>query len=200
MNRARKYLLLFLSIAAAGAAEKDKAKFKPGPISGYPSRQTVEKVTVAARAYVTEERAKEAFGKLNPYRHGLLPVLVLIENGTGQTLALDGLRVEYQTAGRQRAEAIPAAEVRYASGPNRPGVYTGPPGTSPRVSRRKNPLDAWEIEGRAFSARMLPAGETASGFFYFQAAHRGGASLYVTGLREAASGRELFYFEVPLEE
>lgn len=157
-------------------------------------------MTVAARAYTSEEQAKAAFGKLNPYRHGVLPILVIIENGSNQTLALDRMRVEYLTPERRRVEATPADEVRYIQGPERPGMVTGPiPGGRPRLSRRKNPLDAWEIEGRAFAARVLPPKQTASGFFYFQAPYRSGGTLYVTGLREAASGRELFYFEIPLE-
>jgi hypothetical protein len=46
---------------------------------------------------------------------------------------------------------------------------------------------------------MLPAGESASGCFYFQTRFRGGSTLFLSGLRQAASGKELFYFELPLE-
>ena len=46
---------------------------------------------------------------------------------------------------------------------------------------------------------MLPPGESAHGFFYFRTAHRSGASLYVTGMREASSGKDLFYFDIPLD-
>jgi hypothetical protein len=63
---------------------------------------------------------------------------------------------------------------------------------------KKNPLSAFEIEGRAFAAKMLLPGETAHGFFYFQTRHRIGSHLYLSGLREAASGTELFFFEIPL--
>ncbi len=190
---------LFLLTVLATA--KDQPKFQPGAITDYPNRQTVERVTIAARAYISEEQTKAAFGKLNPNRHGLLPVLVLIENAGEQALALDRLTVAYVMPDRSRVEATPADQIRFLRAPERPGMITGPiPGGKPRLSRRKNPLDAWEIEGRAFSARVLPPGQTASGFFYFQAPYRSGALLYLTGLREASSGRELFYFEIPLEE
>jgi hypothetical protein len=46
---------------------------------------------------------------------------------------------------------------------------------------------------------MLPPGQSASGFVYFQAASLQGAKLYVTGIRDAGSGQELFYFEIPLD-
>jgi len=191
----------WLLLLAALAAAKDQPKFQPGAITDYPNRQKVERVTVAARACVTEEQAKAAFGKLNPNRHGVLPVLVIIENAGEQALALDRLKVEYVMPDRSRVEATPPDQIRFLRAPERPGMVTGPiPGGKPRLSRRKNPLDAWEIEGRAFSARVLPPKQTASGFFYFQAPYRSGAVLYLTGLREASSGRELFYFEIPLEE
>jgi hypothetical protein len=68
-----------------------------------------------------------------------------------------------------------------------------------KISKGKNPLTAWEIEGRAFAAKMLPAGQTASGFFYFQTGLQRGATLYLNGLADAASGQEMFYYEIPLE-
>ncbi len=62
----------------------------------------------------------------------------------------------------------------------------------------ENPLTEWEIEGRAFSAEMLPAGNSASGFVYFQSGLERGATLYVSGIAEAASGKQLLYFEIPM--
>jgi hypothetical protein len=66
------------------------------------------------------------------------------------------------------------------------------------VSRNKNPLAEWEIEGRAFTADMIPPNDKAGGFFYFQTAPRGNANVIVSGLRDAKSGQELFFFEIPL--
>jgi hypothetical protein len=75
-------------------------------------------------------------------------------------------------------------------------VITGP--GPPKVLKKKNPLDAWEIEGRAFAAQMLAPGQTASGFFYFQTGLQRGATIYLTGMTEASSGKELLFFELPL--
>lgn len=194
-----KSVVLLLSICAAQGADKEKP-FQPGPVESYPCRLTQEKVTVAAEPFETEAETKTAFGKLNPNRYGILPVLVVIRNDSEATIRLDEMRVEYITATRQRIEATPASEVAKTDSPSRPRVTPGPwPGRVPRGTRN-SPLRAWEIEGRAFVARMLPPGETASGFFYFQAPHRAGATLYVTGLKEARSGRALFYFEIPLDK
>jgi hypothetical protein len=63
----------------------------------------------------------------------------------------------------------------------------------------KSKLDVPEIEGHAFAARMLPPGDNAHGFVYFQTGHRRGSKLYIRGLVDAASGVEMMFFEVPLE-
>ena len=180
-------------------ADKDE-KFDPGPIESFADKQTVEKLTVAVDAYSTADETKKAFGKLNPNQHGILPVLVVMRNSGDQTLTLEEMRVEYITPSRQKIEATPAREVARVGGVQQPRLNPNPlpiP-TGPRASVKKSPLSAWEIEGRAFAAVMLPPGESASGFFYFQAAHSPGSILYITGVKEAATRRELFYIEVPL--
>ncbi len=196
MSLRRKSVILLLSIAAALAADKKDARFAPGPAASYPNKETQDGVTVAALAYETAEQARTAFGKLNPYEHGVLPVLLIIHNDSTHALNIEQLQVEYVRDDRQRIEATPAKDVPYLHGPDRPK-----PSASPIPRRaRKNPLDAWEIDGRAFAARMLPRGEAAHGFFYFQTKHRGGSRLYVTGLRQAGSNKELFYFEINLDK
>ena len=180
-------------------AEKEHRKFEIGPAASYPAHQTSEKVTIGAAAYDAPGQARTAFGKLNPYEQGILPVLVVIQNDSVETLRVERIRVDYVTPGGSHVDATPAQDVRYLGGARRPNVVTGPlPTGGPHISRRKNPLDAWEIEGRAFSAKMIPPGQSAGGFFYFQTGHRTGARVYVTGLVDAASGRELLYFEFPL--
>ena len=72
-----KRLALFLSIAAVWAADKDRP-FHVGPAAGYANKQAQSSVTVAVDPYDNIDKAKDAFGKLNPYQHGILPVLVVI--------------------------------------------------------------------------------------------------------------------------
>ena len=196
----RKYgavLLASISIASLGAADKKSDAFRPPVASTYANHQKQGGVIVAAEPYVSAEQAKTAFGKLNPYQHGVLPVLFLIQNTSDKTIDLQQLTVQYIDASRYKIDNTPADEVQYLGTPERPK-----PNVSgiPKFGKKRNPLAALEIEGRAFSAKMLPAGESAHGFLYFQSDHRAGAILYVTGLREAATKRDLFYFEIPLAE
>ena len=194
-----KRLVLFLSITAVMAADKEPAVFRPDAAMRYPHHQTNGKVTVAADPYVGEDKAKPAFGKLNPYEYGILPVLVVIQNDGNQAIRLDRIQAVYTDPQGAKVEATPASDVRYVRGPGRPAIIPGPTGKPVPGRSKKNPLAAWEIEGRAFAAKMLPAGQTASGFFYFQTGLQRGATLYLSGLADAANSEELFYYEIPLE-
>jgi hypothetical protein len=191
-------LILFMAVATLAADNKDAAKFSPGPASSYPAKQTNDHVTVAAAAYNTEELAHTAFGKLNPNQYGVLPVLVIIQNDTDQALKLDHLDVEYTGADGRRVEATPATEVQTLGGTERPNIQTTT-NPLPRLHKHKNPLDVWEIDGRSFAAKLLPPHESANGFFYFQTTHRPGSKFYLTGVKVAATGQDIFYFEIPLE-
>jgi hypothetical protein len=193
-----KRLALLLSIAAAFAADKDAPPFRAAPAGSYAQHQTNERVTIGVETYDSGEKVKAAFGKLNPYEYGILPVLVVIQNDGSQTIRLDTLTAEYVGPNRNRVQATPAHDVRYIRGPDRPKMIPGPTGQIKVGKGKKNPLDEWEIEGRAFAAKMLPPGQSASGFFYFQAGLQKGATVYLNGLREAGTGKELFYFEIPL--
>lgn len=179
------------------ADDKDKsAPFKAGPPESYPKHQTISNITIAAVPYSTEQEAKSAFGKVNPNDYGVLPVLLVVKNGSDKAVKLDEILPEYVGADRSRIEPTPARELPYIKGPKRPSNIPNP---LPKFGSKKHPLAAIEIESRAFAARMLPPGETASGFVYYQTHYRDGSMVYLTGLKEAATGKELFYFELPLE-
>lgn len=197
MPLALKRLILMTSIAVALAADKDKPKLEIQPAASYPHHMTSQGVTIAAVAYETEEQTKTAFGKVNPNAHGILPVLVVVENASPNTLRLDHIKLEYVAQGDARVENTPAQEVKYLAGASEPKMSPGPTG-GVHVSRNKNPLGEWEIEGRAFTANMVIPNDKASGFFYFQTTPRGGAKVIVSGLSDAKSGQELFFFEIPL--
>jgi hypothetical protein len=176
---------------------KDAAKFSPGPASSHPAKQTNDHVTVAAVAYDTEELAHTAFGKLNPNQYGVLPVLVIIQNDTDQALKLEHLDAEYTMVDDRQVEATPATEVQTLGGTDRPNVPVATP--IPIHRKHKNPLDVWEIDGRSFAAKLLPPHESVNGFFYFQTTHRPGSKFYLSGIKVAATGQEVLYFEFPLE-
>jgi hypothetical protein len=194
-----KCLFLITSIAAALAADKETAKFEARPAGEYQAKQTNAKVTIGTQVFVSDEEAKAPFGKTNPYKYGILPVLVVIQNDSGQAISLEKIKVEYVTADHNRIFNTPPRDVRFVNGTQKPNVNIGP--TGPKLGRqKKNPLAEWEIEGRAFAAKMLPPGQSASGFFYFQTGFMRSSTLQISGLKDARSGEDLFYYEIPLTE
>ena len=193
------FLLVFSLVSIALGADKDHDTLAIGPASSYTYKQTSEGVTIAADVYETGDKVKEAFGKHNPYDYGVLPILVVIENHSSKAIRAERLDVEYTMPGHGRVEATPAGELKYIHGVRQPRANPAPIPGLPGVGKSKqSPLAEWQIEGRAFSAKMIPPGDSASGFFYFQTGHRSGSTLYLSGLTDAASGHELLYFEIPL--
>ena len=193
-----KSLALLLSISVGVAADKE-TPFKAAPAASYASHQSNAQITIGVDPYVTVDKVKLAFGKLEPNQFGILPVLVVIQNDSGKAIRLDRLKVEYAGPNHERIEATPAKDVRYLKPPQRPGAIDGPAGRVKVLKSKKNPLDEWEIEGRALTAQMLPPGQSASGFLYFQTGLQHGATVYLNGLYEAATGKEFLYFELPLQ-
>jgi hypothetical protein len=191
--------VLVVSIAASGA-DNEKTRFEARPALDYPHHLSSEKVTIAAHPYETDELAKEAFGKLNPWRLGILPVLIVVQNDSPDSIRLDTMQFFYVLPDRTRIENTPARDVQYIHGARPPKApVSGPLGGIAMGRKPKNPLAAWEIEGRALAAKMLPPGQSASGFVYFQIPQSSAAaSVYISGLVNANSGKELYYFEIPM--
>ena len=195
----RRVAIVLLSIASVAlAVDKDKGRFSVQPAASYPGHETHEKITIAAIPYNTKELVEVAFGKVKPYEHGIMPVLIVIQNDTGKALRLD-LKAQYVFSDGEHVEAMPPDDVvRYQGIQKRPGMPTPSPIPIPLPrGNKKGPLNTPEIEGRAWEVRLIPPGESAHGFFYFQADTTRGAQIYLTGIKDAASGQPYFYFEIP---
>jgi len=194
---------VILSIASFGAlalltAGVDK-QFRAGTAENYP-HQTANQVTVGAKSFDKPELTEDAFGKkVDPLKYGVLPVLVVIENKGRNALDLQYLEVNLVASDGRHASAVPPQDLfNVGHRAKRPGINPIP--VPIPTSRKKNPLEAPEIATRAFIAKMLPPGDSVSGFFYFEAKPEKGDKIYLNGIRDARSGQEMLYFEFPLEQ
>lgn len=169
--------------------------FRPGPASDY-AHQSADHVTVGAKPYDNEELTAEAFGKKTDLlKYGVLPVLVVVENKRDQALDMRALEVSLVGADGRHVTAVAPEDIPSLGNPNRrPSVTPRPPLPFPK---KKNVLNSASIVERAFSAKMLPPGDSASGFFYFEARPEPGDKIYLSGLHDARSGEEILYFEFP---
>lgn len=176
------------------ALDKD-APFKPGPVDSYEFKQKLDGVTIAAQAFDTAALAQKAFGKLNPNQYEVLPVLVIIENNRKQAIRVDQISIQYITPGVGKIDHTPYADLLARVGPTKPNL--GPrPLPLPRRTK-KNPFNEPAVEARAWAAKVIGPGETAHGFFYFQTRHTTSSRLYLTGIFEPSTNKELYYYEIP---
>lgn len=178
--------------------KKDVAPFKPGRAVTFPAKLAQDKVTVAVKAYERDEDMQAAFSKTPLARYGVLPVLVVIDNDGPKAITLR-LRIEFIGGGNQKISPTPPTEIQYLK-PVKPPGTTDVSKVSPiPLPKKKNPLASWEVDGRAFVAKMVPAGESVSGFFYFQTAIWKDARIVIDGISDSATGNPLIFFEIPLE-
>lgn len=200
MRLRTKLAVVLLSITAFGQTGKDSpAGFKPKPAAEYAGRQVIGKLTLAAVKLESDEETRPAFGKVNPNEYGVLPVMLVLENAGG-TLMLDRMRVQYQLPDGLKIDPTPAPDLPYVIAPKRPNTGPKYPMPVPGLGgKKKNPLASAEFDARSFDVKTLLQGESGHGFFYFQTRHRRGAVLYVTGIREAATGKDVFFAELPLD-
>jgi hypothetical protein len=180
----------------AWGADNEKNKFEVKPAASYPHHQTSEKVIIAAQAFETDEETRDAFGKINPNRYGILPILIVIQNDGPDAIKIDRIKFNYTMPDGKQIDATPAQDVKFIHGARAPNALP----VDIRIHKKpKNPLAEWEIEGRAFAAKMVPAGQSASGFVYFQIDNPSAAAVVdISGMTDPVTGKELFYFEIPM--
>jgi len=204
----RKTRFLFLSIALMAVlllgrpSSDDKEPFRAGKATEY-ANQTSEQVLVGAKAFDNADLVADAFGKkADLLRYGVLPVLVVVENKRDKSIDLRDMEVSLVATDGRHVSPISADEVAYLAknGRRRPkgpgdGVQLPIP-----LPAKKNPLAAPGITGRAFVAGMVPPGDSVSGFFYFEAQAEVGDSLYLSGMKDPRTGKEVMYFEFRLNK
>ena len=190
-------LIASIALAAIAGSTEDQA-FRVKPVAEY-AHQASEKVTVGAKAFDSEELTAEAFGKkADLLKFGVLPVLVVIENKRERAIDIQNIQVELvATDGRHGRPISPDDVLHLAETGKKPPKLGAGPLPIP-MPKKRNPLNTPELVERAFSARVVPANDSVGGFFYFEAHPEAGDSLYVSGLRDARSGKELLYYEFPL--
>ena len=139
-----------IAAAAGGDNEKDKGEFRVRPVNEYAHRQTSEKVTVAVEPFITDAEAAEAFGKLNPYRLGILPILIVIQNDGPDAIRIEGAKGSlYQLPDNSKIEATPAQDVKFL---RRHSDAEGNPRTG---GRREDPKAAEEPARRMGNRRTI---------------------------------------------
>ena len=195
--------MVFASLVFAG----DKG-FNPPPLNPartYPAHEahTDEKVTIAIDPFDTE--AKAALFKIKYKEYDLLPIRLIISNDGDKPLMLDHARIELVTAHREK---LPPAErddiLRKLARPekvtSRPKVRLPVPGTHDNKPISRDARE--EVDTAMFLNVPVSPNSTNGGFLFFDVSGiekpEAQAHLYISGIK--AGTKELFYFDIPLEE
>ena len=192
------FVTLSITLALAGSvAMLAGDTWRVGKAADYPN-QTASQITVGAKPFASDAETEPVFGKKADFnKYGILPVLVVIENRRSKTLDLRDLEVTLVGRKGQHVDPLKPDEVAYVALPAQRPTTARLPFPTPK---KKNPLNVPELTGRAFVSKLIPPGESASGFFYFEAQAEPGMKLYLNGLREQPSGEDILYFEFPITE
>ncbi|MBI3698523.1 MAG: hypothetical protein HY238_27235 [Acidobacteria bacterium] len=163
------------------------------------ARQTADKVTLAVEAYDSGEKVKQTFGKTDPAKLGVVPVLVVVINGSDRALQLSKMRVQLITSDGQTVDAVPPEDVLRTGRVTAPDLGKGP--GLPGIGRGRRAKEEPMISAKAFVAPAVQAGDRAQGFFYFRIVKNRipGSKVYIRGIRDARTGQELLYFEINLD-
>ena len=177
-------------------AASDKPPFRAAPADSYPHQKAGE-ITVGAKPYDKPEMIDDAFGKVDLLKYGVVPVLVVIENRGKHPIDLKTIEVNLVASDGRKAPAVGPEELFNLKKQSKPKTTINPLPKIP-MPAKKNPLLKPELVTRSFTAQVIPPGDTASGFFYFEAKSEPGDTLYLSGMRDARTQQEILYFEFPL--
>lgn len=193
-----RFVILSIALALAAALNGGSTSgFRAGAAADYP-HQSADQVTIGAKSFDRDELVADAFGKKTDLlKFGILPVLVVIENKRAKSLDLRSLEVNLVASDGRHATSVNPEDIPFVGTHGKTGGSQVP--LPVPLPKKKNRLNSPEIVSRAFSAKMLPPGDSASGFFYFEAKPETGDKLYLNGLRETPSGHELLYFEFSID-
>jgi hypothetical protein len=193
-----RFVIASITLATLACLGSDEKVFRPKGANEY-AHQLSEKVLVGAKSFDSKELTEEAFGEKAAFlKYGVLPVLVVIENKRDRAIDIQNLQVELVAEdGRHGTPIQPEDLMHLAQQGKKPPKLAGGPLPIP-FPKRKNPFNSLAIVELAFSARIVPPNDSVSGFFYFQAKPEAGDSLYLSGVRDERTSKELLYYEFPL--
>jgi hypothetical protein len=200
-----------LSILAALNLPADKKAFDPPRATHaktYPAHESHddEKVSVAIDPFDLADKA--AIFRVNYKENGLLPVRVIISNDGDKSVMLNDLSIEFITVDRRKLEPADKDDLyrRLARTGKPPGQGKPNPLPIPLPKRGQKPAVSNETMAEIDAAQFytFPVGPHSihSGFVFFDVSGidnpEAGAHVYLTGMK--VDGKELFYFDIPLEK
>jgi hypothetical protein len=199
--------LLCCPLFVIGVHAADREPPPAGVATSYPAfdLHANDKVAIAAVPFDTPE--KGSFFRIKYLQYGFMPIRIIVTNNGDKPISLIDARINFITAA---GDKIPAAEPedvqRRLGGIKRPDGGYKLPGPLPRIGNKsgnKNKDVDQDFQSYEYSAVAVEAHTTRAGFLFYDVEGLTnplvGAKLNLRMLRNA-DGKELFYFEIPLDK
>jgi hypothetical protein len=196
--------LLWASIfvPALALAAKEFVMPTPGPAGTYAAHDehAGDRISIAIDRY--DEAKKASIFSVHYLEYGFLPIFLVVTNDGDQPAELVDMKAEVVAADRTKLESLEVDDIRRrVTRPLSRRQYPLPFPTK-KVKGGLSAKDLNEIERAQFGARAVEPHSTQAGFLFFDVSDLpgglGGARFYLTGVRNS-QGREVIYFEVPLD-
>lgn len=201
-------ILTFLLLASVLGSAGDKPSTtlqRATHAKTYPAHETHDDEGVSIAIDPFDMPDKTAGFKVKYKDNGILPVRLIISNDSDKTVMLDDLQIKYITVSRDKLEPLATQDLyrRLARTGNIPGKKPPVPLPLPHKTKPAVPKeDIAEIDSMQFSIVPVTAHSTNSGFLFFDISGietpEAGAHVYISGIK--VNGKELFYFDIPLEK
>jgi len=185
-------------------AGKDFVRPAASPAKAYPAHDEhpTEHVAVGADPYDMADKAQ--IFTVNYHNEGYLPILLVVTNDGDAPISLNGMNVQLVTVNRSKLSPATSDDLyRRLSHPSQSNVPSPLPIPHKKVKGAVSQKTLDEINESQFQAKAVEPHSTQSGFLFFDvediSTPLAGANLYLTGVKDG-SGRELMYFEIPMEK
>ncbi len=200
------FVLVATVLACAGDSKPAASVPKATHAKTYPAREVHEDEGVSIAVDPFDMPDKAAGFKVKYQEHDFLPIRLIISNDTDKTVMLNDLMVQLVTVNRRKLEPATNDDIyrrlaHLKNLPGKPGVKLPIP--LPKKNKSAVPKEAVEeIDALQFVPYPVTAHSTSSGFLFFDISGidnaEAGAHVYLSGIK--ANGKELFYFDIPLEK
>lgn len=189
-------------------AKYKKIEVKINPPNFYPSHLSQEELTIAADPYWDEEKIGQVFDLKDLLTRGILPIHVIIENGSAHPIAVNERAIQLLDRHRGVFEAMTTGEVLsvlFARSPrqsppvNLPIPLPKKTGPSPGAHQEIE-LD---LEQNSLHSSPIESGQTRGGFVFFhlpmETTLHGGFLLYLPDIMDCAINKPKLFFEIELK-
>ena len=207
----RAIALSFLALLPLAAHAEKPRKPRPAlPAAQYPLHDThpQEHVTVAAEPGDTKETAPDT--RLDYFRHGFMPVRVIVSNDSDQALTLDDARILFispETTLPENAASDEELQRRMFALKSVAGHKIPLPAPLPSITVHGKPVDKKILADDndfGFPGTTVAPHTTASGYLFYDVRDLDepvlkGATLELRKARWSATNKQLEAFEIPLQ-